>query len=359
MATYQLPKSIYGNIDLSGGIRGLTRESFSTPEFERPIVGMFGELASGDLPQVQYQLPAQYSTDLLYGLSPAELRQIAQDASNQYDILEQSWRTALPDGYTGIYDEEGGLQGPDPMSLPENQQRQAALNIISQIRANAQAALGQQMQQQRYGANQQLANDVLSGVNPLTLINRGQLPGPNAGEMQYNAETGMWERNPQYGVPERTLPGMVDTGFDLGSPAPLRSLPSGYVPDPSQMNNYVDPAVARTPFPMQSYQLPEPLKPYAEGDRIVRNAFEEAPVGGYDALRPGFYSTPQQPTGWGEGVIGSDTPGKLPRMREPAAMPQYRGQQLGGNVATQNPQFRLVDQMRRLPGYVQPGGLFA
>lgn len=114
----------------------ITRESFRTGPYRRRTVGLFGELEGGADPQTRYRMP-QFDREQLGALDEGQLAQLLEQTRSRYNGLEQEWRTVLPDGYTGIYDEENNLSGPDPMALPENQQRTAALTALS----NGQSAI--------------------------------------------------------------------------------------------------------------------------------------------------------------------------------------------------------------------------
>lgn len=143
-------------------VRGLTREAFTVAPQKPRIIGDYGR--RGGVDPVRYLMPAQFDRSALYSMTPEELALLGRQASEQYDVLEQSWRTVLPEGYTGIYDDgAGGLQGPDPMTLPENQERQQALTLLNQIQGNASAVRGELEQDRLRGENQLFAGAVEAG----------------------------------------------------------------------------------------------------------------------------------------------------------------------------------------------------
>ena len=145
----------FRSMDVTGP---LTRESFTPQPYRRRIVGAFGEQEGGADPGIRYNLP-QFDQAALGAMDEGGLASLLNQAKAGRKALEQSWRTVLPAGYTGIYDDHNELQGPDPRSIPENLQRAQALSAIGR----GAAAVGNEISRRRQ-MELKAQNQLLGGI---------------------------------------------------------------------------------------------------------------------------------------------------------------------------------------------------
>lgn len=220
----------------------------------RPIVGLFGEQGQAD--PASFRLP-QYDAARMGMLTEEELRQLAQQARQQYANVEQQFAQSGRQGPMVQNGDGQDIMGNDPLQV-------AALTAIREGRTNAEAELARREAERRMQQNQLLGGIVEAGYD----FAPGSLNDPTVVDA-------VWQgRN--------NLPGLINqqVGADAGF---LRRRGDGI---PFGMAWQRGPIEAQPRDPMYG----DPL----EGDPMYSGPAQQDMVGPFQLQRPVFDMTPRQ-----------------------------------------------------------------